>query len=154
MERMINQMVEVLYSGQVIGGAHADQSKEEAVLYYCRDGEFYVGNAINGGPSTMDERISEGELRRRLEGHLNSISEEEAEQDMKMFEETPSAQVGIEVSSGEAYGLLRLLDVCHAWEHIAGQENDIVRGIRSMYCQLPAHLQKDIQELKLFTIIE
>lgn len=169
---MINQMVELMYAGRVIGGAHADQPKDEAVLYYCKDGEFFVGNASNGGPSAVDERISEGELRRRLEAHLNSISEEDADKDKQMIEAAAVEPVSTTVKAhtifgepvpvmmipvNQAYALLHLLDEMSMAVWVEDTEEEyaaVIEAARNLYANLPRGMQKDIQELDIFTLME
>jgi K+-transporting ATPase c subunit len=86
MEKMINQMVEIIKNGTMMGGAHSDQDKDGAVLYYHSRGEFYIGNAENGGPAATDECITEAELKKRLEAHCQSLSAEELEEDRKVVQ--------------------------------------------------------------------
>jgi hypothetical protein len=81
MQTTINQIVSVLKAGQPVGGMFRGQSMEDAVFYYYKDGVFYMGHGVNGGPGSMDEDITEEVLRRRLEGHFHSITDEEAKED-------------------------------------------------------------------------
>lgn len=173
MEQFINQMVEVIKSGVIMGGAYSLEDKDTALLYYYENGQFYLGNAVNGGPGVMDEVLTEAELRLRLEAHSNAISVEELERDKKEvaamykrilderaidvtaeIEDTNSVwfqEPNINISMDQAYALIHLLDdVREGCQY----SEEIVDAIRSMYCQLPERMQKDIQELKLFTVIE
>lgn len=86
MNKTVEQMMELIKSGVVLGGAHSDQDKEAALLYYYKEGQYYLGNASNGGPATIDEALTKENLRLRLLAHFNSISEEECARDAKQIQ--------------------------------------------------------------------
>lgn len=173
MQQFINQMVDIIKSGVVMGGAHTPEDRDGAVLYYYENGEFYTGNAVNGGPHPTDEVITEADLRLRLEAHANSMSEAELAKDKaevaamhgtiaareipgvfmgdlsKQCEAQPINTQGMVVmTTQQAYDLLRLMDDASVdmWldEDDYGEALD---GVRALYNGLPRHLQKDIDEL-------
>lgn len=155
--QVINQLISIIQSGQPIGGMFKGEDKSNAVMYYYRDGQYYVGSGANGGPASMDEVITEEELRRRLEGHFNSISEEEREEDIAYIGRmhanlVESARVvpaeDLTITVSQASLILHMLDEVHVYGD--GLESDQEVLARYLYSQLPPHAKKDIEELELY----
>lgn len=163
MEQTINQMVEIIQAGQPIGGMFKGEDKSEAVFYYIEGETLYagVGQPHNG------EAITEEELRRRLVGHFNAISPEEAIEDIAhiermhqsieaggnptavaMTEEPAPTLVGPTITYAQAYSILQVLNEVHVYGD--GLEEDHVELACYLYHQLPVHQQKDIEELELY----
>lgn len=98
MQETINQLVSVIRNGAIMGGAYSEADKATAILYYYKDGDFYMGNAANGGPSPMDETLPESELRRRFEAHFNTMSDDEFKEDaariLMIYNSTQAKAIG------------------------------------------------------------
>lgn len=182
MKQFVNQMVDVIKSGVVLGGAHTPEDRDGAVLYYYSNEQFRAGNAVNGGPASTDEVITEAELRLRLEAHAHSMGEEELAQDKievakmhaniatreidvtKEIEDSNSqwclqqaqpmpTQGMVVMTQQQAYSLLHLMDDAGIDLYADEDEyKDAIDGVRAMYNGLPRHMQKDIDELDVAEI--
>jgi hypothetical protein len=84
MQTTINQLISILRTGQPLGGMRQDQTREDAVMYYYKDGVFYQGTYPT--PTDNDTELTEEQLRARLEAHMNSLSEEELAEDSAHIE--------------------------------------------------------------------